>query len=117
MAPTTETPNEEPRRRPLQAYNSFPRPDSSQTTNELRNRASTIGSSDASGNSTLRIETENAKANSAVRSVNEGNTDEIEGGKDSSKDGEAQPSTPADFDELPVELISLCDTYVHTFRD
>lgn len=123
MASTTQ---DESRRRPLQAYNSFPKPSPTQSPTEPRQRASTVDTpTSPNPASTLRIETENVKPNNAVTALYEGGIDGNNSSKDEEKGGEAQgapaevngeteqePKTPADFADLPVELVSLCDTFI-----
>ncbi|KFY53766.1 hypothetical protein V497_08276 [Pseudogymnoascus sp. VKM F-4516 (FW-969)] len=108
MAPKTPSNGDEPRRRPLQAYNSFPRIDSASKDSLRRSRAST---SDASGpNINYENDTENVDHPSGSDSP-PSITDRAR--KESDKSGELDTAElPSDFDALPVELISLTDTFV-----
>ena len=106
MAPKTPNNGDEPRRRPLQAYNSFPRIDSNPKDSSRRSRAST---SDASSpNVNYENDAENASQPSESDSP-PSITDRAR--KESDKSGELDAAElPSDFDALPVELISLTDT-------
>lgn len=110
MASTTPKATEEFRRRPLQAYNSFPRTDAAPSASEPRARATTIASSSPARNSKPQlkaIDTDNVKPSSAT-SVSAEDTMDV--AHDDRPEEIHEPKTPADFDELPLEIISLCDT-------
>jgi hypothetical protein len=108
MASKKPNNGDEPRRRPLQAYNSFPRIDSDSKDSARRSRASTsdgynpnLSTEDSTG------DTANAKSNSESDSPPSA-TDRARTASD--KSGEVDTTElPSDFDELPVELISLTD--------
>lgn len=108
MASTTPHNGAEPRRRPLQAYNSFPRIDSTSPGSTLRSRSSTIDGAVAnikSGDETNNIENAKSRAESDVLDSTadaraKGDAGRVENGA----------KVPSDFDELPVELTSLTDT-------
>ena len=106
MAPKTPNNGGEPRRRPLQAYNSFPRIDSDSKDSSRRSRAST---SDASS---PKVNYENDAGNVNQQSESDSPTGITDGArKESDKSGELDTAElPSDFDALPVELISLTDT-------
>jgi hypothetical protein len=106
MASKTPSNGDEPRRRPLQAYNSFPRIDSGSKDSLRRSRAST---SDASGPN-INYENDDENGNQPSESDSPpGITDRAR--KESDKSGELDTAElPSDFDALPVELISLTDT-------
>jgi hypothetical protein len=109
MAPkASKTPNngDEPRRRPLQAYNSFPRIDSDPMGSSRRTRASTSDGSSPNVN----YENDAEIANQPSESDSTPSTTDL-ARKGSDKSGELDTSElPSDFDALPVELISLTDT-------
>ncbi|KFY17777.1 hypothetical protein V492_00398 [Pseudogymnoascus sp. VKM F-4246] len=108
MGPKTPSNGDEPRRRPLQAYNSFPRIDSDSKDSSRRSRAST--SDGSSPNVYYENDDENANRPSESESPS-GVSDRAR--KESDKSGELDTTElPSDFDALPVELISLTDTFV-----
>ncbi|OBU01134.1 hypothetical protein VE01_00812 [Pseudogymnoascus verrucosus] len=111
MAPkVSKTPNngDEPRRRPLQAYNSFPRIDSDPKDSSRRTRASTSDGSSPNVNyeNDAEIANQPSESDSTPSTIDRAR-------KGSDKSGELDTSElPSDFDALPVELISLTDTFV-----
>jgi hypothetical protein len=109
MAPKKQNNGDEPRRRPLQAYNSFPRIDPVSADSTRRNRASTadgynpnLSTEDSASNN------ENGKPDSESDSIPSA-TERARAANDKSGDVDTT-ELPSDFDELPVELISLTDT-------
>ena len=109
MASTASNNGDEPRRRPLQAYNSFPRIDSDVNDSTRRSRASTLDRTSRNlSNENGTSNAENVQANSEqFPSTN----DRLRTGTDNSGGTDAI-ELPSGFDELPVELISLTDTQV-----
>lgn len=114
MAPTTPNSAQEASRRPLQAYNSFPRIDPATPGIEStpRSRSSTLDG--ASPNIRPEI-TSNCIENTKPQSEPDV-FDSATGGERNSRDDKKEgneTSLPSDFHELPLELISLTDTLVH----
>ncbi|KFY93302.1 hypothetical protein V498_04490 [Pseudogymnoascus sp. VKM F-4517 (FW-2822)] len=107
MASKTPSNGDEPRRRPLQAYNSFPRIDVG-SKDSRRSRASTSDASSPNVNYENDAENDNQPTETdSPDSI----TDRTRKGSD--KSGELDTTElPSDFDALPVELISLTDTFV-----
>lgn len=105
MASKTPSNGDEPRRRPLQAYNSFPRIDVG-SKDSRRSRASTSDASSPNVNYENDAENDNQPTETdSPDSI----TDRTR--KRSDKSGELDTTElPSDFDALPVELISLTDT-------
>lgn len=106
MAPKTPSNGDEPRRRPLQAYNSFPRIDAGSKDSSRRSRASTSDASSPNVNYEIDSENVNQPSDSdSPASIAD------RAGKESDKSVEVDSAElPSDFDALPVELISLTDT-------
>lgn len=106
MAPKMPNNGDEPRRRPLQAYNSFPRIDADSKDSSRRSRASTSDASSPNVNYENESENDNQPSDSdSPASMAD------RAGKESDKSVEVDTAElPPDFDALPVELISLTDT-------